>query len=608
MSQFDPWNPGQGGVPPQPGQGAYPGAQPGAGYAQAPQPTVGTFTGTSPMTGTYTGTTPMAGTYAGTPPMAGTYANTTPMAGTYANTPPMAGSYTGTTPMAGAFTGTPPVTGGFAGTPPAAGSFTGTQGPQGPYFTQPTAQTAAGDSPTRTFTTAEPPLGYTAFTGTQQTPPPEQQEEEAPAGFGYVPGSDYQRRSFLQWWHILVMALATAAAAVVIVLALGVNAPAARTDDTDARNYLRGLGLDSSGYAVVRYASIDNAYTGDALIVRDEAVYDQDGVTSVSYTAGEGRSVYYGDDICKVFAASTSTSAMTALQNYRDQIREYQRTLLDSETTIAGERYQRDSALLENVRLVRNIIAGEPGSLVNQESQLTAAINARQAYIRGAYPDDQQLNRAYSDLQAQQQSIDAYTKNYKAIETAIVSFYADGYEYGLNLNNYAEYTAADVRRMINGEKPATDVRNKQIIYRTVKDGRWVVMLLADDREWVPVEGQSLLLYLESSAAGESALEAVVESHSHTGGELLVVLSLERGVSNVLYTRSTRVRVQDASDALAVPESAIYIQDGVEGVVINDHGTESFIPVHVVRRDNTGVYVTSVTKGVLREGMVVRLFH
>ena len=88
---------------------------------------------------------------------------------------------------------------------------------------------------------------------------------------------------------------------------------------------------------------------------------------------------------------------------------------------------------------------------------------------------------------------------------------------------------------------------------------------------------------------------------------MVALSLDSGVSNALYTRSTRVTGQDASDALLVPEQAIYIQDGLEGVVINDYGTESFVPVHVLRRDAGGAYVTSVTQGVLREGMAVRLF-
>ncbi len=551
MSQFNPWTTGQGGVPPQSGAEGQPAA---SGYSAA-QPTAGGYPGAQPMTGTYPGAQPTVGTY-------------------------------GTQPMTGAYTAPQPT---------------------GTYFTQPATQAYSGGMQTQAFSGSQTPLGYTSFSGPQQTQVPEQEEEAPPAGFGYVAGSDYRPRSFLQWWHVLVMALAVCLAGFVIFAALGTGAPAKKTDD-GASDYLRGLGLDTGSYAVVRYASIDSAYTGDALIVRDEAVYDQDGVTSVSYIAREGQMVYYGSDICKVFAASTSTSAMTSLQNYRDQIREYQRTLLDSETNIAGERYQRDSALLENVRLVRNIIAGEPGSLSNQEDQLTSAISARQTYIRSAYPDDQQLNRAYSDLQAQQQSIDAYTKNYKAIEAGIVSFYADGYEYGLNLNSYEDYTAAEIRRMINGEKPATDVRNKQIIYRTVKDGRWVVLLLADDREWVPVEGQTLLLYLESSTAGDSALPALVESHSHTGGELLVTLALDQGVSNVLYTRSTRVRVQDASDALLVPESAIYIQDGLEGVVINVYGTESFVPVHVLRRDKSGVYVTSVTQGVLREGMVVRLFH
>ena len=59
--------------------------------------------------------------------------------------------------------------------------------------------------------------------------------------------------------------------------------------------------------------------------------------------------------------------------------------------------------------------------------------------------------------------------------------------------------------------------------------------------------------------------------------------------------------------LCVPERAIYVQDGMTGVVVVDNHTESFIPVNVIHYEGGNAYFQAIQQGLLFEGMTVLLF-
>ena len=437
--------------------------------------------------------------------------------------------------------------------------------------------------------TAPVPPGYPTgpqMTGSGNMPPVP--DPDNPQGFGYMPTGRGPRKA-MRWWHWAIIGAAVVGMAVAIVLILV-------------------SGQANSTTAVIRQASLGEQYTGDALIVRDETVYDAEGVTRVEYVAEEGQLVRYNAEICRIFAAGYSTRDMTSLQDYRDQIRTYQRTLLTSETTIEGQRYAMESNVLQSVRQIREIMGGARGNLVNQEQILTAAVRDRQTYIRTTYSNDQRLTRLLEDANVQEQRIDSVTRRAKAIEECIVSFYTDGYEYGLNMLNYNTFDPVQVRSMMEGRKPemTSSQRGRTAIYRTVRDNPWSVLMLADDQTWNPVEGQQFQMRL-GTFNDDEVMSATVESFRRSGGELLVVLKVEDNVSRVLDLRQSRVALYDENTALVVPSKAIYVQDETEGVVVRTGGSDLFVPVTIIRRSGDDVYISPVTEGYLFEGLTVRLF-
>ena len=370
---------------------------------------------------------------------------------------------------------------------------------------------------------------------------------------------------------------------------------------------VKTLAPAASPYATITAGTLGARYSGDCLIVRNETPFDAEGVTSVDYKAEEGSLVQRGDTICNVYSSSLSTKEVTALQDYRDQIRDYQLQLLAAETTYDAKMARVESDVLSRAREVREMIAGARGSLINQEKLLDAAIDARQQYLKQKYSSDQRLTRLYDDELSQEQRIQSWTKAYAATQEGLVSFYSDGYEYSLTAANYDTFIPSEVRRMYNGYKPekSTTDKGKTTIYRTVRDGMWYVLFLSDDSTWTPVDGQTYELKLERFE--NTTVMAKVESSTRSGGELLVRLSVSGSVKPVLYMRTCQAELGDYVSSLCVPSRALIRKDDMDCVVVVDGANQSLIPVNILLRDGDNVYITAIQQGLLYEGQTVLLF-
>ena len=370
---------------------------------------------------------------------------------------------------------------------------------------------------------------------------------------------------------------------------------------------ITALTPDPAPFGTITAGVMGSRYSGDCLIVRDETPYDAEGLTSVEYIAEEGNVVYRGTTICNVYSSGFSTREMTTLQDYRDQIKEYQIKLLQSEVATDAKMEKLESEVMTRAREVREIIGGVRGNMSNQERLLDAAIQARQSYLKQKYSEDQRMTRLYDDEQSQLQRISSWTKQYAAMSEGIVSFYSDGYEYGLTFNNYDQFSPAQVRDMLNGNKPGQNAsqKGKTTIYRLVRDGYWYVLMLVRDANWNPVEGAAYELRLESFR--DTTVQATVVSFTRSGGDLVVRLSVRAPVQSVLYVRTCQGELGDNITTLTVPQRAIYYQDNMPGVVVVDGQYQTFIPVNILDRRDGNVYISAIQQGVLMEGQTVRLF-
>ena len=363
----------------------------------------------------------------------------------------------------------------------------------------------------------------------------------------------------------------------------------------------------TSPYATITAGVIGSRYSGDCLIVRDETPFDAEGVSSVDYIAEEGSMVSRGTTVCNVYSSGFSTREMITLQDYRDQIKEYQIKLLKAEVNTDARMEKLEADVMTRAREVRELIGGARGNMNNQESLLATAIKARQNRLKELYSEDQRMTRLYDDEQSQLQRISSWTKQYGAQGEGLVSFYSDGYEYGLTITNYDQFNPSQVRSMLNGQKPTDDLasKGKTTIYRLVRDNHWVVLMLIKDSNWNPVEGAIYELKLENFK--DTMVQARVVSFTRTGGELEVRLDIQAPVQPVLYIRTCTGVLGDSVTSLTVPAKALYTQDNMPGVVVVREGYEFFVPVNVIDKRDGMVFISAIQQGALYEGDTVRLF-
>ena len=361
--------------------------------------------------------------------------------------------------------------------------------------------------------------------------------------------------------------------------------------------------------ALIETGTLGTIYRGDAMIVRNETVYNDEGVQNIDYRAQEGSVVYRGDVVCYVYTTGYSNKEMKALQDYRDQIKDYQQTLLAGETAYDQKMTRLETEVVQRGLEVRSLVQGQRGNLINQESILATAIDERQKYFRSKYSSDMRLNRLFDDEETQQQRIDSWIKQRAATQESIISFYTDGYEVALTPDKFQTYTPAEVRAMFNGQRPevAASERGKTDIYRLVKKSNYAVLMLIKDSVWTPVEGTTYKLMLEQFA--NTTVDAQVLSYTRASGELLLRLAVLGDVNPVLYMRTCQAELGEYADGLLVPASALYTQNDQQGVVrINEDGTQVFIPVDVMAKQGDKVFISAIQTGILGTGQRVRLFH
>ena len=77
--------------------------------------------------------------------------------------------------------------------------------------------------------------------------------------------------------------------------------------------FLKDMLVDTrQSTAVIEMGTLGTSYTGDALIVRNETAYDEEGVQYIDYVAQEGSVVYRGEVVCYVYSTGYSSKEMTA--------------------------------------------------------------------------------------------------------------------------------------------------------------------------------------------------------------------------------------------------------------------------------------------------------
>jgi len=387
---------------------------------------------------------------------------------------------------------------------------------------------------------------------------------------------------------------------------------------TAAYLLLDGAGGGKNATALVKKENLGSQYQGQALILRDESLVDDERITNIDFVAEEGAMVTRNAPLCSVYSAAINQAEIDRLNKARTEIQVYHREKMSRSLDPQLEPIQNSiDSLTLDVRTVAQR-AGR-GSLINLERQLKVALKARQEHLSKYNKDDTTLNALYDNERAQLRKIESWTKTFSAADDCLVSFYTDGYENTVNSQTLEKLTAEDVRNVLAGQQFSTDdlqrllpaqktassiaLRGRQPIYRAVTPGVWYVLLLVNDQEWNPSDGQEYKMQLEGFQ--EYLVDARVRSSTRIGNEILVRMEVRSDVRPVLNIRTCRMVVGEHVDGFSVPIGAITEYRDSMGVVLPDASGGVFVPVTIVSKDRKNAYIRPVYPGSLQDGQQVK---
>mgnify|MGYP001013548089 CR=1 FL=1 len=135
--------------------------------------------------------------------------------------------------------------------------------------------------------------------------------------------------------------------------------------------------------AIVTIKEQGSTFPGSAVIVRDEAVFSQEGVSDIVYIAEENAVVSRGDPVCTVYATGFSNREFTQLGAYRKQIKDYL-TLLRAQSDTPDTKLQLlESTIFSRAVETRALIQG-----IGAAHILRDAVAGARAHERGGRQGD----------------------------------------------------------------------------------------------------------------------------------------------------------------------------------------------------------------------------
>ena len=336
-------------------------------------------------------------------------------------------------------------------------------------------------------------------------------------------------------------------------------------------------------------------YTGDfsSVIIRDERVYETENYEKAVFIAAEGQKVKKGEDIAQVFNWEYNDTVFNQLLQKQNEIMNYQVNdkLKDINNKVLAEYNDNINSLSNNIH---DVITGvKDGDIITLERSLKEQMTKRKDYLTDeAVRADDHLEEMYQEEKTLLDRIAEWQMDIKADADGIVSFYFDGNEQYLNIQNMEKLNKKDIDEILAGKtSKLTEADNKAArpFFRLVNAQKWYVATYSDQKVAEFFKNTSYTLTFKD-IYNKKYTGKLVDERKDTRG-YIYTFQMSDDVSALLRIRKMEVKIENTFTGIKVPESAVKEKDGTYGVYVQDseNGVSKFEPVNVlIRKDKSAV--------------------
>lgn len=337
----------------------------------------------------------------------------------------------------------------------------------------------------------------------------------------------------------------------------------------------------SGGGNELEYGTLSFQSDIHTALVRDEKVVNAEGYSKLNFFANEGQRVNTGEKIVEVYAWGFSESSLQDLLTLQQKIKDYQVEMLKD---VVGNQELNDlnTAVLAASNQAREIVRGEGASdMLAVERNMKKAMEDRRMFLKDTAYADQTLNDMYSEEAPMVATIEGWKRDFMAEGSGMVSFYFDAYENMFSLENMGSISLDQLTLLFRGtlQKPA-ESRTERPLYRLVDTTKWYCLFGTGKKEkYSLAEGVTVSIAFEGYY--DKPYRGTVLSAERKDEGTTYILEMNEDLGPFLAVRQAKATIKQDFQGFLVPNSALVVSDGRQGINIKEGNTQSFFPAKVL---------------------------
>lgn len=352
-------------------------------------------------------------------------------------------------------------------------------------------------------------------------------------------------------------------------------------------------------------------YNSEAILVRDEEIYNAPEYGRATYYVNEEEYVHREDLVATIFKANYQEEMVDQLYNIQEKIVNYQQESILNDIAdhdIKNIQSKVDALIYEIQTHVKNDTLSD---LDKEEKEFRNLLLQRQQLIEKKTVPDSYLQK----LNEEEAKISRQLKEWKidimAPRSGLLSYQIDNLENILTFNSLEELDSNSYRDLINW-RFADDSENKteqtQVgspFFRIIDTEKWYIVCEIKYPEVFFRENETVSIsFLDFE---DKMLEGVVNRIIDGNNTFLLVIEFREGIKDFINTRNTSIRISKSVNGLVVPKRAIVDRRNKKGVFKIRENEMIFTDVDIIGESKQYDYVI-IDEGtsLLEEGDVINL--
>ncbi|MFO7154814.1 MAG: HlyD family efflux transporter periplasmic adaptor subunit [Caldicoprobacter oshimai] len=361
--------------------------------------------------------------------------------------------------------------------------------------------------------------------------------------------------------------------------------------------YLIYSSARSPVYGIVQYGEMLLKDRGDALVIRQESVYEAPEYGRVTFLVAEGEPVEKEAPVAVLYKANYKEELVYQLYNVQEKILSYQQENIVQEIIDKDlERVEKEIAgTVASIQIVVRDL--QLDNLDDYEKRLRSLFASRQKILNQKMKPDPYLERLYKEESELNRQLEEWKVELVAPESGLISFSLDGMEDILGAKAVNYITIEDFKSFYGKdvweqEDDGKEAKADQPFFKIVQPGKWYVACLISNSQINYVEGEEV----DVSFIGPQVqtIKGRVYRVVEEKGEILVIVEFNEKVEDFINKRSVKVEISKNFQGFMVPADAVVTRWGEKGIKVVRENSETFIPVEVVASDGESAII--VEKG------------